>query len=74
MNEAEEKLNKRLEELNGLMKKKIDILSEWQSELKDTIDDIYDPLTANTLLRLIIREVRTIKEIQEEIDYIYATL
>lgn len=56
------------------MKKNIDILSEWQSELKDTIDDIYDPLTVNTLLPLIIREVRTIKEIQEEIDYIYATL
>jgi len=73
MNKAEEKLNKRLEELNGLMKKEIDILGEWQSDLKDTIDT-YDPLTANTLLLFIIREARSIKEIQEEIDYIYATL
>lgn len=73
MNKAEEKLNKRLEELNGLMKKEIDILSEWQSELKDSIDT-YDPLTTDRLLLLIIREARSIKEIQEEIDYIYATL
>lgn len=73
MNEAEEKLNKRLEELNELMKKEIDILCKWLSHLKATID-IYDPLTANTLLPLIIRHARTIKEIQEEIDYIYATL
>lgn len=73
MNEAEEKLNKRLEELNGLMKKKIDILCKWTSYLEATID-IYDPSTANTLLLLIIRDARTIKEIQEEIDYIYATL
>lgn len=73
MNTAEEKLNKQLEELNGLMKKKIDILSVWQSELKDTIDT-YDPLAADMLLLLIIREVKSIKEIKEEIDYIYATL
>ncbi len=52
MNKAEEKPNKRLEELNELMKKEINILSEWLS----------------------LREVRTIKEIQEEIDYIHATL
>lgn len=73
MNKAEEKLNKRLEELNGLMKKKIDSLGKWQSELKDSIDT-YDPLTTDRLLPLIIREARSIKEIQEEIAYIYATL
>lgn len=73
MNKAEEKLNKRLEELNGLMKKKIDSLGKWQSELKDSIDT-YDPLTTDRLLLLIIREARSIKEIQEEIAYIYATL
>lgn len=73
MNKAEEKLNKRLEELNGLMKKKIDSLDKWQSELKDSIDT-YDPLTTDRLLLLIILEARSIKEIQEEIAYIYATL
>lgn len=73
MSKAEEKLNKRLEELNGLMKKKIDSLGKWQSELKDSIDT-YDPLTTDRLLLLIIGEAKLMKEIQEEIDYIYATL
>lgn len=73
MSKAEEKMDKRLEELNGLMKKKIDSLGKWQSELKDSIDT-YDPLTTDRLLLLIIGEAKLMKEIQEEIDYIYATL
>lgn len=73
MSKAEEKMDKRLEELNGLMKKKIDSLGKWQSELKDSIDT-YDPLTTDRLLLLIIGEAKLMTEIQEEIDYIHATL
>lgn len=73
MNKTEEKMDKRLEELNRIMKSKLDILDKRLSYLKESMCP-YDPLTTKSLLLLIIGEAKLMKEIQEEIDYIYATL